>query len=148
MENQTGQKIKIFRSDNGTECVNGRFQKFLAGQGIKHMRRLCFTHYSKMVAERTNCFIIRKTRYLLQSAVLPRSYWSDACRTAICLKNRSSHRSTIDKTPEEVWIGERPDLSHTKVCMPSSYLLELMYAHIPKQERKMLDAKSKERTFV
>lgn len=78
----------------------------------------------------------------LRCQKLSKSYWTDACRTAIYLKNRS-HRSIVDKTPEEVWTRVRPDLSHLKVFGCRAY-----YAHVPKQERKKLDAKSKEWIFI
>jgi len=35
-EKQTGEVVKIFRSDNGTEYVNNDLNAFFQGKGIKH----------------------------------------------------------------------------------------------------------------
>lgn len=36
VEGETGLKIKMLRSDNGTEYVNKEISDYLKGQGIKH----------------------------------------------------------------------------------------------------------------
>jgi len=39
VENQTGQKVKVLRSDNGGEYTSKEFKDYLASKGIKH--QLC-----------------------------------------------------------------------------------------------------------
>lgn len=81
---------------------------------------------------------MEKTKCLLQGAKLSKEYWTDACKTAIYLKNRSPHRSIINQIPEEMWTGKKPNLSHVKVFGCQAY------AQVPSSERKKLDVKSRE----
>lgn len=62
--------------------------------------------------------------------------------TAAHIINRSPTRSLSDITPEEVWSGKPPDLSHMKIFGCKAMV------HIPKECRQKLDAKSRELIFV
>lgn len=61
-ENQTGKKIKILRTDNGTEYVNKMMDDFLAANGIHHQLTVDYTPEQNGVAERSN-----KPHYLRKS---------------------------------------------------------------------------------
>jgi Integrase core domain len=41
IENQYNGKIKVFRSDNSTECINNKFMNFCKEKGIIHQNFLC-----------------------------------------------------------------------------------------------------------
>jgi len=47
-----------------------------------------------------------------------------------------------DKTPQEVWTGKKPSLSHLKVFGCDAYV------HVPKKERTKLDCKSERCIFI
>lgn len=51
-ENQTGKKIKILRSDNGTEIENFQVNKLLRKNGIKHECTVPYTPQQNSRAER------------------------------------------------------------------------------------------------
>src|SRR5690606_2608370 len=67
-ENQTGQKIKCLRSDNGTEYVNQAFKDYLSHCGIKHQTTVRYSPEQNGVSERCNRTIVEKARTLLQEA--------------------------------------------------------------------------------
>ncbi|KAF6203143.1 hypothetical protein GE061_003559 [Apolygus lucorum] len=142
VENQTNKKIRILRTDNGTEYVNNDLKKFFKDSGIVHQTTVRYTPEQLGVAERVNRTIIEKTRSMLQEANLNFKYWAEALSTATYLKNRSPTKVLRGMTPEEAWTGDRVDLSHLRVFGCRAF------AHIPAAKRTKLEAKSKEYVFT
>lgn len=142
VENETGEKVKVLRSDNGREYVNHTLQDYLSANGIRHQLTVEYTPEQNGVAERANRTIIEKARSMLQDSDLGKQYWAEAVNTAIYLKNRSPTLALKDVTPEEAWTGEKVDLSHLRVFGCTAHV------HIPKQQRKKWDAVSQEKIFV
>ena len=68
--------------------------------------------------------------------------WVEAARTTIYVQNRIFHSALGNKTPEEMFSSERPEVSHLKIfCCP-------VYIHIPKEKRSKLDSLGKKGLFV
>lgn len=80
-------------------------------------------------------------RCMLIEARLPNKYWGEAVSTANYIQNRLTTRVT-NITPFEVWNKRKPDLKHIQVFGTK------VFAHIPKTNRRKLDIKAKELTFV
>lgn len=142
VENQTGEKIKILRSDNGTEYCSEKCSTFFRKHGIRHQTTNVHTPQQNGVAERMNRTLTEKTRCLLFDANLPKTYWAEAMNMAAYLINRSICASLGDKTPEEVYTGEKIDLSNLKIFGSG------VMVHVPKANRKKLDRKSRKLIFV
>lgn len=140
VENQTGKKIKVFRSDNGTEYVNANFQKFLKENGIVHHTTIPYSPAQNGVSERANRTIMEKARCMLQDAGLEKRYWAEAVQTAVHIKNRSPTKAVRGATPEEIWTGSKVDVSHFRIFGCVAYALV--------QCRKKLDSKSKPYIFT
>jgi transposase InsO family protein len=83
VENQTGLKIKKFRSDNGREFVNHEMTTFMKENGIVHQKTVPYNPQQNGVAERVNRTVIEKARSMLSDANLPKAYWGEAVNTAI-----------------------------------------------------------------
>ena len=64
---------------------------------------------------------------------LPMHLSAEVTRTTVYLHNRISHSALGFKTPEEIFTGKKPEVSHLKIfgC--------LVYIHIPKEKRTKLD---------
>lgn len=135
VENQCSRKIKILRTDNGTEYCNKNFDVFLEKHGIKHEKTVPYTPEQNGVAERMNRSIVERVRCMLIDSSLNKKFWAEAASTAAYLLNRIPCRGN-DETPEERFTNQKPDLSHLKVFGTKAYL------HIPKQKRQKLDDKS------
>lgn len=142
VERQTEQKIKILRSDNGTEYCGETFQEYLRKRGIRHQTSNVYTPQQIGVAERMNRTLTEKARCLLYDAELPKIYWAEAINMACYIVNRSVFTSLADRTPEEIFTGQKFDLSALRV-----FGSEVM-VHVPKQKRKKLDKKSRKLIFV
>ena len=72
---------------------------------------------------------------------LPMHLWVEAARTTVYVQNRLSHSALGFKTPEEMYTGKMPEVSHLKIfgCP--------VYVHIPKEKRTKLDP-SKRREYL
>ena len=79
---------------------------------------------------------------MLHDAELPYTFWAEAMATAVILRNRSPTVSVENVTPHESFNGRKPDVSHLKVYSCDAYM------HIPKEDRKKWDPKSKKYTFI
>ena len=64
---------------------------------------------------------------------LPLFLWAKAYRTAVYIQNRCPHTALGRKTPEEVFIGTRPDVSHLHIFGI------VYYCRIHANTRKKLD---------
>jgi hypothetical protein len=58
------------------------------------------------------------------------------------VQNRSPHKILGNKTPEEVFTGKKPKVSHLRIF---GYP---MYIHVPKEKRMKLEPLGKKGTFV
>lgn len=89
-----------------------------------------------------NRTIVEKARTMLFGANLPKAYWAEAVAAATYLINRSPAKGLDEKTPEEMWTGLKPNLSHLRVFGCKAF------AHIPKASRQKWDPKAEKLIFV
>ncbi|PPR84446.1 hypothetical protein GOBAR_AA36262 [Gossypium barbadense] len=115
IENQTGKKIKRFRTDNGLEFCSGEFNEFCKNEGIVRHRTVRRTPQQNGVAERMNRTLLERARCMRSNAGLGEEFWAEAVNTACYLVNRSPSTAIELKTPEEVWSGSPADYSGLRV---------------------------------
>ncbi|KAE8657094.1 hypothetical protein F3Y22_tig00116997pilonHSYRG00993 [Hibiscus syriacus] len=142
VENQTGQKIKCLRSDNGTEYTDSQFLHFCKEHGIKRHFTVRKTPQQNGVAERMNRSLNERARCLRLNAGLPKHFWAKAVNMACYLINRSPRASLAGKVAEEVWTGHDVSFDNLRIFGCPAYV------HVPADERSKLDAKSKECIFL
>lgn len=142
IENQTDRRIKIFRSDGGTEFCNQNMNLVFENAGIRHQITVPYTPQQNGLAERMNRTLVEKARCLLFDADLPKRFWAEAINTAAYLINRSIASGLNGQTPEEVWSSKKPDLSHLRVFGSDAMVM------VPKQKRRKWDSKSNKLKFV
>ena len=107
MENQTGRKIWVLRSDNGGEYTSKEFDEFCRQEGIKRQLTVPYTPEQNGVAKRKNRSIVGATRAMLHDQSLPFFLWVEACSTTVHLHNRSPHRAVGNKTREFSFTGKK-----------------------------------------
>ena len=137
VENRTGRRVKILRTDNGGEYTSRKFQDHLKTCGIRHELTIPKTPEQNGAAERLNRTLVEKTRAMLLDAKLPQSYWAEAIATANYLRNRSPTSAIDGMTPHQAWYGRKPGAEHLRVFGCAAY------THVPKDERGKLDSKTK-----
>ena len=72
-------------------------------------------------------------RAMLHDQGLPFFLWAEACSTAVYLQNRSPHRAVGSKTPEEMYSGKKPEVSHFRIFGTFTY------SHVPSEKRTKFD---------
>ena len=137
VERSTGRKLKTLRTDNGGEYVSADFEKCLKKEGVRHELTVPKTPQQNGVAERMNRTLVEAVRSMLADARLPHRFWAEALSTAVYLRNRSPTTAVKGKTPFEAWTGQKPNVGHLRVFGCAAY------AHVAKDERRKLDAKSR-----
>ena len=73
---------------------------------------------------------------------LGQEFWALVVDTACYLKNRSPTSTLVDKTPYEVWFGQKPSVAHLRVFGCEAFV------HVPKEKRSKLDNKAEKCIFV
>jgi hypothetical protein len=106
IKNQYDARVKIFRTDNGTEYVNNQFDEYLSSFGIIHQTSCPGTSQQNGLAERKNRHLLEITRCIMLAMNVPKYLWAEAVMTAAYLMNRMPSRVLNNKTPIECLTGE------------------------------------------
>nr|GEV68041.1 retrovirus-related Pol polyprotein from transposon TNT 1-94 [Tanacetum cinerariifolium] len=86
LENQLSLKVKVIKSDNGTEFKNSDLNQFCGLKGIKREISVPMTPQQNGIAERKNRTLIEAARTMLVDLLLPIPFWAEAVNTA-CYNN-------------------------------------------------------------
>ena len=137
VEKSTGQKLKKLRTDNGGEYVSNEFEGYLKEEGVRHELTVPKNPEQNGAAERANRTIMEMVRCMLADSGLPKKFWAEAMSTATYIRNRCPTRILPDVTPYQAWFDEKPSAGHLRRFGCTAF------AHIPKDERKKLDSKTR-----
>ena len=142
-ETQTSDKMRALHSDRGGEYIAGYIKDILVQRGIEHHLTMPNSPQQNGKAERFNRTIMDKAMSMLHNAGLSYGFWEHAVCTATHIYNRSPIRSLKWRTPHEIWSGgHTPDVSYFRVFGCKAYV------HVHKDDRKKLDPKAIEATFI
>jgi hypothetical protein len=127
LERRTGNKIKFFQCDDGTE-FKGVFSDHLKKEGIVKQKGEPYEHHIPGQGENAHSKILERGRTMLYASKLPIEYYAEAQLTAAYLHNRYVHADDII-TPYEHIHKKRPNLAHLRPfgCIG--------YAFIPLEKR-------------
>ncbi|KAJ9535705.1 LOW QUALITY PROTEIN: hypothetical protein OSB04_un001143 [Centaurea solstitialis] len=114
VENQTNLKVKVIRSDNGTEFKNSDINSFCDEKGIEKQYSAPRTPQHNGVAERRNRTLIEAARCLLADSKLPITFWAEAVNTACYVQNRILVVKSQGKTPYEIFKKKKPFIGFFK----------------------------------
>ncbi|CAF4946174.1 unnamed protein product [Pieris macdunnoughi] len=140
VENQKEKIVKVLRTDNGGEFCSREFGRYK--QGIVHQRTNAYTPEQNGLCERMNRSVVEKARCLIYDAGLEKKFWAEAVNTSVYLRNRSVVTGLNNKTPYEVWTGQKPNLSHLRIFG------SVVMVHILKERRLKWDKKANKLIFV
>ncbi|GJV36479.1 putative ribonuclease H-like domain-containing protein [Tanacetum coccineum] len=111
IKNLVDKKVKIIRSDNGTEFKNKVMDDFCREKCIKREYSVTRTPQQNGVAEKRNRTLIEAARTMLADSKLPTTFWAEAISTACYVQNRVLVVKPHNKTPYELFRGFKPALS-------------------------------------
>lgn len=138
VENQLDRKIKMLRTDNGTEYINKTFDRFCVAHGIKHEKSAPYSAQQNGLAERMNRTIFEKVRAMLFDSKIGKVFWAEAVHAAVNIINALPNGVNKNKSPYEMWFERKPDVSVFKIfgcCVMSQ---------VPGVKRGKLDERSVE----
>nr|GEX49987.1 ribonuclease H-like domain-containing protein [Tanacetum cinerariifolium] len=110
IENQLSLKVKIIRSDNGTEFKNQDLNQFYGMKGIKREFSVPRTPQQNGIAERKNKTLIEAIKTMLADSLLPIPFWAEAVNTACYVQNMVLVTKPHNKTPYELLLGRTPSI--------------------------------------
>nr|GEV49988.1 putative ribonuclease H-like domain-containing protein [Tanacetum cinerariifolium] len=108
LENQLSLKVKVIRSDNGTEFKNSDLNQFCGLKRIKSEFSVPRTPKQNGIAERKNYTLIEAARTMLADSLSPILFWAEAVNTACYVQNRVLVTKPHNKTPYEILHGRTP----------------------------------------
>ncbi|GJT60216.1 putative ribonuclease H-like domain-containing protein [Tanacetum coccineum] len=130
IENQLNHRVKIIRSDNGTEFKNRDMLEFCGNKGIKQEYSNARTPQQNGVAERMNRTLIEAARTMLADSLLPTTFWAEAVSIACYIFNRNQtnpHAVTSEVTNSagtlqtpNVNISEEEDEAEELIVVPTT----------------------------
>jgi transposase InsO family protein len=122
-QNQFDFDIKKVRSDNGSEFKNARIDEYCDDKGIKHEFSSKYTREQNGIIERKNRTLIDMARSMLAEYNVSNSYWAEAINNACHSSNRLYCHKLLKKTPYELLIGRKPNISYFRVFGCKCYIL-------------------------
>lgn len=141
VENETGKRIKILRSDNAKELVSEQFSKFLKDNGIKRQLTVEYTPQQNGIAERMNRTLIEMGRCYMLESDIPCFLWAEIINASAYIRNRCPTNLNNMKTPEELWTGKKPCVKHLRQIGCKAYVLN-------KRSKSKWEARSDEYILV
>nr|GEU35818.1 hypothetical protein [Tanacetum cinerariifolium] len=123
LENQLSLKVKVIRSDNGTEFKNNDLNQFCRIKGIKREFSVPRTPQQNGIAERKNRTLIEAARTMLADSLLPIPFWAEAVNTACYVQNRVLVTKPHNKTLYELLHGRTPSIGFMR---PFGYLVTIL----------------------
>ena len=134
--------MKRVRCDNGGEYLSKEFKAYLEAEGITLETTNPNSSAQNGIAERVNRTVMDRAMTLLIAAGLPKFLWPEAVAYVTYVKNRSPTRALKDKTPHEVWTGQKPDVSALQEWGIRCWVLT------DRKKRTKLDPKSQPMFFM
>nr|GEZ38413.1 hypothetical protein [Tanacetum cinerariifolium] len=110
LENQLSLKVKVIRSNNGTEFKNSDLNQFCEIKGIKREFSVPGTPQQNSIAERKNRTLIEDARTMLADFILPISFWAEAVNTVCYVQNRVLVTKPQNKTLYDLLHGRPPSI--------------------------------------
>jgi len=137
MKTQTGNSMKIFKSDNGTEFVNTSLNQYFLSLGIIHQTTAPFCPETNGQAEREMRTLKDTARSMMSTSQSPEYLWAEAIACTVYVHNRILNKQSQEITAYEWIFKKKPDLTHVRIFGCKAY------AHIPKEKRRVWDPKAK-----
>jgi transposase InsO family protein len=90
--------------------------KFYKDVGIKRELTTPYNPQQNGVAKRKNKTIMEFVKTMIHDQDIPMCLWVEATMVVVYVQNRLSHSALGLKTPEEMFTGKKPEVSHLKIC--------------------------------
>ncbi len=89
LEHQSGKKVRMICSDNGSEFVNSTVEQICKAQGIIHQTTVPYTLEHNGIGERAIAIYFEMVRCMLHAAGVPLEYWGEVFMYAVHIRSMS-----------------------------------------------------------
>ena len=127
---QTASTLTSVHSDCSEEYMGLALQLFFHTHGVTHQTSAPHTPQQNSHAERFNHTLLEKANVIRHHACKPCIFWQDAVQTALHIYNHQPMHRLHWKTPNEMFQGDKPDISYLKIFDTHAYI------HIPSDMRE------------
>lgn len=100
-EKESGHKLRVLRTSNGSEFTVMEFAAYCADEGIQCHFSAPYSPQQNEMVERQNQAMVAMDWSLLKQRRMPAKYCGEAVNLAVHLLNRSLTRSLLGKPPYE-----------------------------------------------
>ena len=125
IQNQTNERVKALRTDNGTKFKNVVLDRFCAEKGIVRRYSVVQTPQQNGVVEWWNRTLMDVARTMLCDSKLPILFWAKAINTICYVQNRVQINKSQMKTPYEILYNQKPSVAHFRIFRCHCTLLHL-----------------------
>lgn len=142
VENQFNRRVKVLRSDNGTEIKNRETKQLLENLGVFHSLSSAYTPQQNGRVEREMRTIVEAARSAVHARNLDESLWAEAVNYVVFTLNQTGTSSVKGKSPADLWFGRRIDINKLRIFGCDCYVL------IEDHKRGKIEKKSEKGIFV
>ena len=140
---QTASTLTSVYSDWGGEYMGLALQSFFHTHGVTYQTSAPHTPQQNGCAERFNHTLLEKANVMRHHACMPHIFWQDVVQTALHIYNHQPICRLHWKTPNEMFLGDKPDISYFKVFGTCAYV------HIPADTREdKLSPRAEQMIFI
>jgi transposase InsO family protein len=111
-QNEFKSSVVKVRSDSGMEFNNTQVEEFCDKFGINHEFSSTYTPQQNGVVERKNKTLITLARAMLDDYGISQRFWGEATNTACHASTQVYLHRFLKKTPYELLIGRKPNISY------------------------------------
>ncbi|KAI3523596.1 hypothetical protein L1887_01838 [Cichorium endivia] len=115
VENETGEKLKVFRTDRGGEFLSNQFTTYCKETGLERHYTSPYSPQQNGVVERRNRTVLEMVRCNLKTMEMPDVLWGEAVNHSVYVLNRAYTKALKEVTPYEMWTGRKPSIEHLRV---------------------------------
>ena len=124
VEKETGKILKFLRSNRCGEFISNEFNNFCIERGIKRQVSVPGTLEKNGIAERRNKSIMDFARTLMIENNVAIKYQKEAINIIVHTLKKVQLKEDLEKTPNELWYGYKPNVSYLKVFGSKCYILK------------------------
>jgi hypothetical protein len=119
-------RIQTLRSDQGGEYLSTDFSSYCNTQGIHQELTAAYSSHQNGLTERKNRTILEGIRSVLVGTKIPKYLWEEIAKAVNYIQNRCPTKAIKLKTPEEMYTGIKPNLSHLRIlgCVAYCHILD------------------------
>lgn len=113
VETETGERIKVLRTDRGGEFLSNEFTKYCNETGLERHYTSPYSPQQNGVVERHNRTVLEMVRCNLKTMSMPHALWGEAVMYSVYVLNRVQTKALKNSTLYEMWTGRRPHIEHS-----------------------------------